>query len=105
MDYWRECVECAFDEAGIAATPEQIKWVTDAVEGAHDNYGMAFYSPPSPEPSEIKRLEEELRKERSKVFCPDCNGRGRLQYNAGPWGVNTDCFKCSGEGKLLPSRL
>jgi hypothetical protein len=101
-DYWRECIESALDEAEIRASPEQIMLVAEAVQGAHETYDMAFYSPPSREPREIKRLEEELKKERSKVVCSTCSGSGRLKYNAGPWGVNTGCHMCRGEGKVLP---
>ena len=46
----------------------------------------------------LKRLAEE----RSKVACRQCGGEGRLRYNAGPWGVDTECDRCHGEGKHLP---
>lgn len=45
--YWRECVETALDECGLAATAEQIEYIAGAASGAHEHYGMAFYSPPS----------------------------------------------------------
>lgn len=41
MDYWKECIEEALDDAGITATKEQIETIVGWVEGAHDNYGMA----------------------------------------------------------------
>ena len=40
-NYWEECVSEAFQEAGITATSDQIKIVSEYVEGAHENYGMA----------------------------------------------------------------
>jgi hypothetical protein len=48
-DYWRECVDVAFEDAGITATDEQRKIVAGGFQGAHENYGMAFYSPPAGE--------------------------------------------------------
>jgi len=41
MDYWKECIDIAFDEAGVEATGEQREFVAGAVEGGHENYGMA----------------------------------------------------------------
>ena len=41
MDYWNECVAEALEDAGIAATKEQIDTVAGWVETAHDYYGMA----------------------------------------------------------------
>lgn len=41
MDYWKECVSEAFEDAGLEASDEQIDTVASWVEGAHDNYGMA----------------------------------------------------------------
>ncbi len=104
IDYWSEALGealCEIDAFNLL-TSDQILQVGKSLAMAHEGYGMAFYQPLSPEPSEIKRLETELRKERSKVGCPTCGGRGRLVYNAGPWGVNTGCYTCRGEGKVLP---
>lgn len=46
-DFWVECASEALDMAGVTATDEQIKEIAATVQGAHENYGMAFYSPPS----------------------------------------------------------
>lgn len=45
-EYWRECIETAIDECELTATAEQVAYLSDAVSGAHECYGMAFYSPP-----------------------------------------------------------
>ena len=66
MDYWKECIDIAFDEAGIEATEEQREEVAGAVEGGHENYGMAHgydvqRSPvESDKDREIKRLKAEI---------------------------------------------
>lgn len=55
-DYWRECVADAAEECGATLTTEQVNAIAHSVEGAHENYGMAFYSPPSSDRvSEIER--------------------------------------------------
>ena len=41
MDYWKECIEEAFEDAGITATQDQIDTVISWAEGAHENYGQA----------------------------------------------------------------
>lgn len=104
MDYWRECIDCAFDEAGIDATDDQRELVAGAVEGAHENHGMAFGRDRIPNPlrAEADSSKRKLNWERERVGCGECGGRGRLEYNTGPWAVNTGCHVCHGEGKVHP---
>lgn len=102
--YWVEAVECALDEAGVTATDEQILDIAAAVEGAHECYGMAFYQPSSHDVygPRLKELERKLAIEKSKTVCPECVGRGYLT-SYGPYHSSTSsCFKCNGEGKVVP---
>ena len=46
LDYWKECISISADECELKLTNEQLKYVAESVENWHDNYGMAFYSPP-----------------------------------------------------------
>lgn len=51
-EYWQEALEIALDEMGLfhiveALTTEQRKEIGEALSGSHENYGMAFYSPPA----------------------------------------------------------
>lgn len=46
-DYWQECVACAAEECDLTLTAEQLVYMADACDGAHENYGMAFYQPPA----------------------------------------------------------
>ncbi len=39
MDYWKECIGEACDDAGLSASPNQIDIITAWVMGAHDNSG------------------------------------------------------------------
>ena len=45
-DYWSECIWSAADECALELTAEQHKCLVESVQVAHENYGMAFYSPP-----------------------------------------------------------
>ena len=45
-DYWKECVSIAAEDCGAVLTPAQLEFIADSVRGGHENYGMAFYSPP-----------------------------------------------------------
>lgn len=101
-DYWIECVECALDEAGLAATREQIEIMAGVVEGGRENISMAFPTPESPYIGEISNLKRELSIERTKIGCQQCNGRGRITYDSGFRSVNTECPRCKGEGKHTP---
>ena len=46
-DYWSECIGDAAEACGLELTAEQRKCLVESVQVAHENYGMAFYSPPS----------------------------------------------------------
>ena len=65
MDYWKECVSEAFEDAGLEATDEQIGIVTSWVEGAHENYSLATGQEmiPNPLQSEIERIRGDHRRE------------------------------------------
>lgn len=45
--YWEECIGTAAEECDLKMTPEQLVYLTEAVESYHDNYSTAFYSPPA----------------------------------------------------------
>ena len=65
MEYWKICIEEALCEAGIKATEKQINLVTEWVEGAHENYGMATGQEciPNPMESEADELKRKLKKQ------------------------------------------
>jgi hypothetical protein len=46
LDYWKECISIAADECGLTLTNEQLACLAGSVESGHENYGMAFYTPP-----------------------------------------------------------
>jgi hypothetical protein len=58
-EYWIESVQIAVDEAHAHLTEEQIEYIASSVQAAHENYGMAFYSPPSSD--RINAIESEWR--------------------------------------------
>jgi len=47
LDYWKDTLSDAAQQCGLTLTDEQLTCLADAAEGSHENYGMAFYSPPS----------------------------------------------------------
>jgi len=104
IEYWDEALGdslCQIDRFD-ALTSEERREVAKHLAGWAESQSMAFYTPEAPEPRAIKRLEGELKKERSKIVCRECHGEGRLRYSAGPWAVNTGCHVCHGEGRHLP---
>lgn len=101
MDYWNECISEAFEDAGIKASEEQINTVAGWVEGAHENYGMAFGHDciPSHYESENEKLKRELKKEQDKVICEACKGRGVI-ITPGPYHSGmSNCSRCRGDGR------
>lgn len=47
QDYWQECISIAAEECDLKLTHEQLAYLADAVDGDHEHYGLAFYSPPA----------------------------------------------------------
>lgn len=45
-DYWKECMSIAADECDLQLTDDQLESLAESAESGHENYGMAFYSPP-----------------------------------------------------------
>lgn len=46
-DYWLECVSQSAEDCGARLTDEQLSAIAEDVRVGHEQYGMAFYSPPS----------------------------------------------------------
>lgn len=107
VDYWRECVSEALDEAGIHANQEQIDSIAESVSAAHENYGMAhgFDVIANPVESqlgrELRELKEQIEKEKlwklNTEPCRDCCTTGRVQD---AWGRDQGCDACRCTGRV-----
>ena len=102
--YWQTCVEEAVSEIGIVATSEQVAQLAEAMSHISEMESEATgrYFIPNPLETRLKETEAKLKRERELIHCRKCDGTGRLQYNSGPWGVDTGCDKCHGAGKHMP---
>ena len=49
IEYWKECILIAAEDCGLSMTSEQLESLAESVQGGHENYAMAFYSPPDHE--------------------------------------------------------
>lgn len=76
FDYWKECISLAADECGLSLTGEQLECLASSAETGHDNYGMAFYSPPASD-----RISEIEREWKEKVARGEANA-DRYRVNA-----------------------
>jgi len=106
-DYWEECIANALEETGLSATSEQIKSIACDVRIGHENYGMAHGHDciPNPLQEENSKLSRALKIEREKIQCPRCKGSGRIISYGGTFESNSQCIKCSGEGKIHPKQV
>ena len=104
MDYWKECIKEAFEDAKIEASDEQIDTVISWVEGAHENYSMAngYDCIPNPLETENKKLKKDLDDEKEKVLCKECNGKGVITTYGGTFQSTSSCDKCDGMGRHKP---
>jgi hypothetical protein len=65
IDYWKETISIAADDCGLVLTDEQLDCLAGAAQSSHENYGMAFYSPP---PSDrIAVIEQEWKAKYTKL--------------------------------------
>jgi len=106
MDYWKECIEEAFEDSGIVATESQIENVISAVKGAHENYGTATGEELISNPVELqadkdlRNLQREIDRrekwERDTQVCPVCMTTGSSLGSI-------ICYKCSGKGRIIRS--
>lgn len=72
IDYWKECLSEAAEECELSSiTDDQLTKLAEAVKIGHENYGMAFYSPPNKEriddiekewKEKLKAKEQELKR-------------------------------------------
>jgi hypothetical protein len=101
MDYWKECIEEALEDSKLNASEDQIQNITNWVESAHDNYSMATGSDCIPDPVNLENeaLRKELKAEREKVICRECNGNGRITEQGPVHSYNSECSNCRGEGR------
>ena len=101
MNYWQECIAVAAEECGLTITDEQRDYLAEAVEGAHEYYGMyhGHECIPHPLEAENKGLKEELQLEKEKRTCSECKGTGR-DIMFGPYhSFESTCRKCKGQGR------
>lgn len=47
LDFWKECISDSAEYCGLKLTDDQLICLAQGAEGAHENYGLAFYSPPA----------------------------------------------------------
>lgn len=111
-EYYAECISIAADECELVITPDQIKYLADAVAGSVENESMAFGHDVATtnlrafedrKVSEIKqRLEYEQTVPRKR--CNTCSGHGTLTDS---WGREFGCSDCRGKGStpLYPFKL
>tara|TARA_R110000824_G_scaffold220201_2_gene407267 strand:- start:2387 stop:2713 length:327 start_codon:yes stop_codon:yes gene_type:complete len=106
-DYWIECISEALKESNIKASAEQINNISEFVEGAHENYGMAtgsdvandnFISEDSLKLSESEAaIDKRKRWEQSTTPCVCCNTTGLVIDG---WGRDQKCTPCDGLGRV-----
>jgi DnaJ-class molecular chaperone len=107
VNYWLEALESSLDENGCfsALTKEQREAVAKDMNIAHEMHSEATgeINIPNPAHAEIKRLSDEVKRERDKVHCVECNGRGSITESCGTshYAVS-QCWRCHGEGRHDP---
>jgi len=97
-EYWNESVSEALDEYEIHKDRnvffEDIRHIAEMESEACGYLGI-----PNPLVEENEKLQHELNRERKKVHCKACNGKGRIIEHGPVHSYNSECWKCNGEGR------
>lgn len=101
-EYWKECISQACEDVGIVLSPEQLNSIAIDLATAHEMYSECLYHPENPLKRELEDTHKKLAIEKSKVVCPICQGRGSIHENFGFRSSISTCYKCNGEGKVIP---
>ena len=103
-NYWRIFAEEVPSELGITLTDAQVDALTEALEGAHENYGMAHGHDyiQNHETQRANEAERALKAERSKVQCQTCGGIGSIRSDGPSHYSISQCWKCRGQGRHEP---
>lgn len=107
-NYWSECVSAAADECGLLLAPKQLDCLVEGVRGGHEHFGMASghdvasANLSASREREVADLKRAIKREKDKVHCTNCNGRGRVYTFGGTMMSNSECWKCHGEGRHDP---
>jgi hypothetical protein len=105
MDYWKELIEEAFEDAGIVATPEQVSIVANWAESGHENYRQAMGHDVASRnwhaqnETEKEQLRKAIIREKNKVTCLTCAGTGETKSYFGTFVATSQCSKCHGDGR------
>ena len=107
-DYWSECLSIAAEECALHLTPDQLECLVDSVKGGHENYSMAsgddVFSAnlTASRAREISDLKKAVQREKDKMPCRQCGGRGTIHTFGGTMMSTSQCWKCHGEGRHDP---
>ena len=58
FDYWRESIELALDDCGLALDEQIINCLAESISISHENYSLAYGYDAIPSSSEIERKKE-----------------------------------------------
>jgi len=84
-NYWLECIEESFEEAGIKATKDQIEIVASNVKASHENYSLFTGAEciPNPLECEVQSLKLKCKKLENDVETERLNFRKNVARRRG----------------------
>lgn len=106
--YWRECIGNAAEECSLSLTEEQLDALADAAQSGHENYvmasgeGVASSNWHAAHKQELADTRKALQREKDKVTCRSCSGRGWNLIRYGTRESRDECHKCHGDGRHDP---
>lgn len=109
-EYWSEAASTAIEAVGKFElfTSTELDEIGKSLRISAECQSMAFgwdvadANLAASRDRELADLRKSLNREKNKVHCRECNGRGRIEIAAGPWVSNSQCWKCNGEGRHDP---
>ena len=83
LEYWRECVSNALEDAGVSATGEQIDAIAHDIQGGAEMKSEAFGPVPDRESDVRREKNEEIKRLHREIEKTDCRWRDAVKSRLG----------------------
>lgn len=97
-EYWKESIAEILDDAKISYNHDQLDEIVEGIISSYESMDLAFPVPPNPLIERNKELQKALKREKEKVICKKCKGKGHTTFDDGVRSATSSCFYCNGRG-------
>lgn len=101
-DLYCELLQDLCEEEGVTITREQAEQVSKGMLRSFEFEGEMMFNITRGGKTREQELEEELKREREKIICPECHGSGEYVSHGTCFTARGSCHRCNGERRITP---